>query len=158
VVLGRAYGLQNVILSTGVAVGGLTRIAYGLIKWASKTKESCVTTEGMDAETVETIAGVVRLLRRAAEMSWLQAEVEGPRSSRQLLALGIDAAADDGSALVPRRVRLDQPTPVGEDPAELLRSAEQLLRQICAEDAPTHVASLSTRVAALVREADTGAA
>jgi hypothetical protein len=82
--------------------------------------------EQMDAEVVETVLGVVRLLRRAAELAWRQANAAGPRSSRQLLALGIDAAADEASGLLPRRARLDGPPPVGDNPAELLASAEQL--------------------------------
>ena len=44
--------------------------------------------EQMDAEVVETVAGVARLLRRAAELAWLRSDAAGPRSSRQLLALG----------------------------------------------------------------------
>jgi hypothetical protein len=35
------------------------------------------------------------------------------RSSHQLLALGIDAAADEASGVLPRHARLDGPTPVG---------------------------------------------
>jgi hypothetical protein len=54
--------------------------------------------EPMDAEVVETVAGVVRLPRRAAELAWMQADEGGPRSSRQLLALGIDSAADEAPA------------------------------------------------------------
>jgi hypothetical protein len=46
-----------------------------------------VGTEQLDAEVVETMAGVVRLLRRAAALAWAQAE-GAPRSSRQQLALG----------------------------------------------------------------------
>ena len=47
----------------------------------------------MDGETAETLAGVVRLLRRAAEVVWAAADAEGAGSPRQLLALGIDLAA-----------------------------------------------------------------
>jgi hypothetical protein len=86
-----------------------------------------VGSEQMDAEVVETVAGVVRLLRRAAELAWRQADASGPRSSQQLLALGIDAAADEPSGLLPRRVQLDGPTPVGDNPAELLASAEAVV-------------------------------
>jgi hypothetical protein len=66
--------------------------------------------------------GVVRLLRRAAELAWRQADAGGPRSSHQLLALGIDSAADEASGLLPRRARLDgahpswgQPNGVGQN-------------------------------------------
>jgi hypothetical protein len=110
--------------------------------------------EQMDTEVVETLAGVARLLRRAAELAWTQA---GPRSSRQLLALGIDSAADEACSLLPRRARLDGPTPVGDNPAELLASAEQLLRRICVAGAPARLFSLRVLVAELVWEANTGA-
>ena len=69
--------------------------------------------EQLDTEVVETVAGVARLLRRAAELVWTQADAAGARSSHQLLALGIDSAADEASGLLPRRARLDGPTPFG---------------------------------------------
>jgi hypothetical protein len=111
----------------------------------------------IDAEVVETVAGVVRLLRRAAELAWTQPDAAGPRSSRQLLALGIDAAADEASGLLPRRARLDGPTPIGDNPAELLASAEELLRRICVVGAPSRLLGLRVLVAELVWEANTGA-
>jgi hypothetical protein len=111
----------------------------------------------MDTEVVETVAGVVRLLRRAAELAWIEADQGGPRSSSQLLALGIDSAADEGSFLLPGRARLDGPTPVGHDPAELLASAEQLLRRICVVGAPPRLLGLRVLVAELIWEANTGA-
>lgn len=111
----------------------------------------------LDAEVVETVAGVVRLLRRAAELAWVLAEESGPRSSRQLLALGIDSAADRASSLLPRRARLEGPTPVGQNPAELLTSAEHLLQQICLEGAPSQLLSLRALVGELVWEANTNA-
>jgi hypothetical protein len=40
----------------------------------------------MDADTAETLAGVVRLLRRAAELVWAAADTEGAGSPRQVLA------------------------------------------------------------------------
>jgi hypothetical protein len=113
--------------------------------------------EQMDVEVVETVAGVARLLRRAAELAWTQADAAGPRSSRQLLALGIDAAVDEASCLLPRRAQLDGPTPVGDNPAELLASAEQLLRRICVVGAPARLLSLRVLVAELVWEANTSA-
>jgi hypothetical protein len=87
--------------------------------------------EQMDAESLEMVAGAARLLRRAAEPTWRQADAAGPRSSRQILALGIDGAAEEASGLLSRRARLEGPKPVGDNPAELLASAEQLLRRIC---------------------------
>jgi hypothetical protein len=113
--------------------------------------------EQMDAEVVETVAGVARLLRRAAELAWTQADATGPRSSRQMLALGIDSAADEASGLLPRRARLDGPIPVGDNPAELLASAEQLLRRICVVGSPARLLGLRVLVAELVWEANTSA-
>ena len=113
-------------------------------------------TEQLDAEVVETVAGVVRLLRRAAELAWAQAEAAS-RSSRQLLALGIDTAADEASSLLPRRARLEGPTPVGQNPAELLASAGHLLHQICVTDAPPRLLSLRALVGELIWEANTSA-
>jgi hypothetical protein len=113
--------------------------------------------EQMDAEVVETVAGVARLLRRAAELAWSEADAAGPRSSRQLLAMGIDAAADEASGLLPRRAGLDGPTPVGDNPAELLASAEQLLRRICVVGSPARLLGLRVLVAELVWEANTDA-
>jgi hypothetical protein len=111
----------------------------------------------MDAKVVETVAVVVRRLRRATELAWVQADEGGPRSSRQLLALGIDSASDEASSQLPRQARLDGPTPVGDSSAELLASAEQLLRRICVVGAPSRLLSLKALVAELVWKANTGA-
>ena len=110
----------------------------------------------MDADTAESIAGVVRLLRRAAEVAWDQADLQGASSPRQLWALGIDLAADEARSLVPDAVNLEGPMPVGEDPGGLVRSAEQLLRRLCVADAPARLHHLRARVVALVWEANTG--
>jgi hypothetical protein len=115
-----------------------------------------VGTEQLDAEVVETMAGVVRLLRRAAALAWAQAE-GAPRSSRQQLALGIESAADEVSSLLPRRARLDGPTPVGQNPAELLASAGRLLHQICVTGAPSPLLSLRALVTELISEANASA-
>jgi len=111
-----------------------------------------VHTEQLDAEVVETVAGVVRLLRRAAELAWMQADEGGSRLSRQLLALGIDLAADEASSLLPRRAQLEGPTPVGQNPAALLASAGQLLHQICVTGAPFRLLSLRAPVGDLIWE------
>jgi hypothetical protein len=92
----------------------------------------------------------------AAELAWRQAESSGPGSSWQLLAFGIDSAADEAAGQLPRRARLDGATQVGDNPAELLASAEQLLRQICVEGAPARLLGLKALVAELVWEANTG--
>jgi hypothetical protein len=113
--------------------------------------------EQLDSEVVETVAGVARLLRRAAELVWMQADAAGPRSSRQLLALAIDSVADEASGLLPRRAQVDGPTPFGDNPADLLASAEQLLRRICVVGAPSRLLGLRALVVELVWEANTGA-
>jgi hypothetical protein len=113
--------------------------------------------EQLDTEVVETVAGVARLLRRAAELVWTQADAAGARSSHQLFAVGIDCAADEALGLLPRRARLDGPTPVGDNPADLLASADQLLGRICVVGAPSRLFGLRALVAELIWEASTGA-
>ena len=83
----------------------------------------------MDADTAETVAGVIRLLRRAAELVWAAVDAEGAGSPRQLLALGIDLAADDARNLLPDAIPLEGPVPVGDEPAGLLRSAQLAFRE-----------------------------
>ena len=61
----------------------------------------------MDLDTAETLAGVVRLLRRAAELVWAAADGEGAGSPRQVLALGIDLAADEARNVLPDAIAVD---------------------------------------------------
>jgi hypothetical protein len=65
--------------------------------------------QSLDAEASETVAGVVRLPRRAAELVWvaIDTDTETAGFHRQLLALGIDLAAgeDRGCVAVPDRTR-----------------------------------------------------
>jgi hypothetical protein len=110
----------------------------------------------MDADTAESTAGVVRLLRRAAELVWDQADVQGSGSPRQLHALGIDLAADEALNLLPDAISPEGPVPVGADPVGLLRSAEELLRRLCVAGAPARLQNLRARVVELVWEANTG--
>jgi hypothetical protein len=110
----------------------------------------------MDAETAETVAGVVRLLRRAAELVWAAVDAEGAGSPRQVFGLGIDLAADEARNLLPETIPVDGPVPVGNEPAGLLRSAEQLLRRVTTPEAGTGLHGLRARVADLVGEANTG--
>jgi hypothetical protein len=111
----------------------------------------------MDPDVAESVAGVVRLLRRAARLVWTRADLEGPRSARQLLGLGIDLVADEARNLLADRVSPEGPEPVGEDPAGLLRSAARLLQRVCESGAPLPVHALNARVSGLVWEANTGA-
>ena len=110
----------------------------------------------MDADTAETLAGVVRLLRRAAELVWAAVDAEGAGSPRQVLALGIDLAADEARNLLPDAIAVEGPVPVGDETAGLLRSAEQLLRRIDTPGAGAALRGLRARVAGLVWEANTG--
>ncbi len=61
----------------------------------------------MDADTAETVAGVVRLLRRAGELVWVVVDAEGAGSPRQMLGLGIDLAADEARNLLPEEIPVD---------------------------------------------------
>ena len=97
------------------------------------------------------------MLRRAAELVWAAVDAEGAGSPRQLLALGIDLAADEARNLLPDTISIDGPVPVGNEPAALLRSAERLLRRITTRGAWTGLDGLRARVADLVWEANTGA-
>jgi hypothetical protein len=110
----------------------------------------------MDADTAETLAGVVRLLRRAADLVWAAADADGAGSPRQVLGLGIDLAADEARNLLPDAIPVDGPVPVGDEPAGLLRSAEQLLRRLTAPGTAAGLHGLRTQVADLAWEANTG--
>jgi hypothetical protein len=112
--------------------------------------------QDMDADTAETLAGIVRLLRRAAELVWAAVDADGAGSPRQVLGLGIDLAADEARNLLPDAIPVDGPAPVGDEPAGLLRSAEQLLRRVTTTGAGTGLHSLRMQVADLVWEANTG--
>jgi hypothetical protein len=50
----------------------------------------------MDGDTAVRAAGLIRLLRRAAELVWAAVDAHSAGSPRQVLGLGIDLAADDG--------------------------------------------------------------
>src|SRR5215207_6874231 len=104
----------------------------------------------LDADTAETLAGVVRLLRRAAQLVWAAIDAEGAGSPRQVLGLGIDLAADEARNLLPDAIPVDGPVPVGDEPAGLLRSAEQLLRRVTTPGAGTGLHVLRAQVADLV--------
>ena len=108
-----------------------------------------------DADTHETLAGVIRLLRRASELVWAAVDADGGGSPRQVLALGIDLAADEARNLLPDAIAAEGPVP-GDEPAGLLRSAEQLLRRIDAPGAGAALHGLRARVGDLVWEANTG--
>ena len=115
-----------------------------------------VNKDAMDVDAAETIAGVVRLLRRAAVLAWAAADRADAGSPRQLLALGVDLAADDAPQLVPVDTDLAGAIPGGDDPAGLLTSAWLLLRRLAAPGASGALLDLQTAVANLAWEANTG--
>jgi hypothetical protein len=110
----------------------------------------------MDVDTAETLASVVRLLRRAAVLAWAGADRAGTGSAWQLFALGIDLAADQARHLVLDGTEIEGPVPVGDEPAGVLRSAELLLRRIAPMAASDAFDDLRATVADLVWEANTG--
>jgi hypothetical protein len=120
------------------------------------SEEVRVNKDAMDVDTAETIAGVVRLPRRAAVLAWAAADRAGAGSARQLFALGVNLAADGARHLVPVDTDMDGPLPVGDDPAGLLTSASLLLRRLAAPGASDALLDLQTTVANLVWEANTG--
>jgi hypothetical protein len=120
------------------------------------SEEVRVNKDAMDVDTAETIAGVVRLLRRAAVLAWAPQTRAGVGSPRQLLALGVDLAADEARQLVPVDTDLDGPVGVGDDPAGLLTSASLLLCRLTALGASDALLDLQAAVANLVWEANTG--
>src|SRR5829696_475859 len=69
---------------------------------------------------------------------------------------GIDLAADEARNVLPDAIAVEGPVPVGDQPAGLLRSAEQLLRRIDTPGAGAAVCGLRARVRDLVWEANTG--
>jgi hypothetical protein len=128
----------------------------GSIKLRLGQRKGELSVQPMDADTAETVAGVVRLLHRAAELEWLAIDTDGAGSARQVLALGIDLAADEARNLLPDAIPIDGPAPVGAESASLLRSAEQLLRRVATRGAGAGLEGLRTRLANLVLEASTG--
>ena len=108
----------------------------------------------MDADTAETLAGVVRLLRRAAELVWAAVDTEGAGSPRQVLALGIDLAADEARNLLPDAIAVEGPVPVGDQPASYAPPSSCCGASTPQKRVPPY--SLRARVAELVWEANSG--
>jgi hypothetical protein len=111
----------------------------------------------VDRETAESVAGVARLLRRAAALIWVRADREGPRSPAQVLALGLDVAADEAVRLLPDGFDADSPVLPGRIPAGLVSSPEQLLRRLVATDTSWGLIALQGGVSGLVWEASADA-
>jgi hypothetical protein len=112
-----------------------------------------VDTQSMDPDTPETLAGVGRLLARAADLLLAEAQERGPRSALHMLANGTDLAADEARNLVPPGFPTLGPVPVGNDPSQMLRSAERLLAGLPDADTTPGLVGLRARVADLVWDA-----
>ena len=111
----------------------------------------------MDHEVVESLSGVVRLLRRASRLVWHRVAVDGPGSPRQVLAVGIDIVADEAALLLLPGYAAEGPVPTGDDPGALLRSAQQLLDRLVVDAQSPRLDNLRREVLELVWEANTGA-
>lgn len=113
-------------------------------------------TEGVaDADAAETLAGVVRLLRRAAELVWAAVDAEGVASPRQVLGWGIYLAGDEAGNLLPDAISVDGPVPVGMNrPVSSAPPSSCCGAPRAREPAPGFDA-LRARVAHLVWEANT---
>jgi hypothetical protein len=119
------------------------------------SEEVRVNKDAMDVDTAETIAGVVRLLRRAAVLAWAP---QTARASDRLASCSLWASTwpDEARQLVPVDTDLDGPVGVGDDPAGLLTSASLLLCRLTALGASDALLDLQAAVANLVWEANTG--
>lgn len=90
------------------------------------------------------------------QQSLRRCQVLHPGSPRQVLGLGIDLAADEARNLLPDAIPVYGPVPVGDEPAGLLRSADQLLLRVTIPGAGTGLYGLRAQLADLVWEANTG--
>jgi hypothetical protein len=147
-----AFGIQKLHGFPQARAGG----AAGCFSGSMTQRRLDLDKHAMDVDTVETLAGVVRLLRRAAVLAWAAADRGGAGSPGQLFALGLDLAADQVRQLVLDGTEIEGPVPVGDDPGGLLRSAELLLRRVAPRAASDAVDDLRVTVADLVWEANTG--
>jgi hypothetical protein len=111
-------------------LGGFPQVCAGRAAcrrfWLNDSEEVRLDKHVMDVDTAETLAGVVRLLRQAAVLAWAAADRARAGSPGQLFAFGVDLAADQARHLVPDGTDIDGPAPVGDEPAGLLMSAEQV--------------------------------
>jgi len=105
-------------------------------------------TTGQDA--ADTLAAVVRLLSRAADMAWDRAARRAPLMTG--LGLGAQLAASHALALLPQDAPVDDPVPVETDPVQLLRAAEQLTRVHPVEQFPPGTSQVIVAIIDLLRE------
>jgi hypothetical protein len=111
-----------------------------------------MTNHTIDQDAWVTLTAVARLLRRAADRAWAQAEAEGPRSHLHLLGLGIHTALCQAVAMLPADAELEGHSPAQDDVAQLLRAAEELTRAIPVVDQSAGISALVVATCDLVRE------
>ena len=112
-----------------------------------------MTNDAIDQDATDALTAVARLLCHAAVRAWAQAEAEGPRSHLHLLGLGIHIASCQAVALLPVGAHLEGYLPAQDDVAQLLRSAEELMRSISVSDQTAGISPLVVAICDLVREA-----
>lgn len=99
-------------------------------------------------DTVKIVAGVARLLHRAGS-------ARGHSFAEMYLATGASLASQHALELLPDYLDpTDGPWPVESDAVELIRAAEDLLRQapLCANDLVPGIPGLVAEVGSLVRD------
>ena len=112
-----------------------------------------MTNDTIDRDAGETLGAVARLLHHAAIRAWAQADAEGPRSAMHLMGLGIHIAFCQAVAMLPADDYLDGHSPIQDDVAALLNSAEKLTRSIPVLDESAGISALVVAICDLVREA-----
>lgn len=108
-----------------------------------------ITTVIANAEAQEVLAGVVRLLSRAADQP-----VEVREPGRLALSLGAQLVASQALALLPLDADVDDPVPLQTNPLELLRAAETLTRTCPLEAYPAGASQVIVAICDLIREYD----
>lgn len=113
------------------------------------TKEQIVpaTTNMNVTEAQEVLAGVVRLLSRAADQA-----ADMPPPGLPGLSLGAQLVASQALTLLPLHVQVDEPVPLQADPLELLRAAEALTRVHPIGAYPAGASQLVVAIDDLIRE------
>ena len=111
-----------------------------------------MTTPGAsNVEALDTLAAVARLLSRAADTAWAQADAQ-PLSVFAGLALGRAAREQPGASPDPRGLRSRRPGPVETDFRSLLLAAEELTRAHPIETFPAGTSQLLVAIGGLIGE------
>ena len=111
-----------------------------------------MTTPGAsNVEALDTLAAAARLLSRAADTAWAQADPQ-PLSVFAGLALGAQLASSQVLHLIPEDFDLDGPEPVETDFRSLLLAAEELTRAHPIETFPAGTSQLLVAIDGLIGE------